>query len=483
MVYVSLLEIPTSTFDLTSMGKPKRLFFRPDSFQFKNTKDANRCEMTTAGKACREWRSGKSFSECSKYMFEHQIAFDVTFLVGEYRQEIQAHKFVLISRSLVFETMLCGPLAETYEAIPVPDIEPDAFKTMLRYMYCDEVDLEEMNVSETLYAAKKYCVDDLSKLCTDHFAKIIDAENACALLDDAQKFNESLLSEMCFAYILENGERCLQTASFCDLSRSSVRVILEADNLFANETTVWRALLKWSKMECLKEGIPDNGENVRHTMGNLLFLVRFCGLTPEVFAKHFADNDILTGTEVSRIFRLYHHAIDTIDDFSTKTGRYAYLRCIRLSLCHPSDTEHDEKQWEFGKFDGESDAISFQVSAPSILCGIMMYGCRISKSNYAIAISLSNSFKTIFETDEIIETCPDEKTFDVFFSKETTLVEGELYRLTVSVKGERSYWGIEGRSSVTTGDVIIEFKDVICSNGTTVSTGQIPGLILRQDIE
>lgn len=77
-----------------------------------------------------DWQAGKSVIECNKYMFLNQLYCDVTFRVGI--EEIKAHKYVLASRSIVFEAMLFGRLSETSDVIPIPDIEPGIFNAMLR---------------------------------------------------------------------------------------------------------------------------------------------------------------------------------------------------------------------------------------------------------------------------------------------------------------------------------------------------------------
>ena len=57
-----------------------------------------------------DWRLGKTPSERYLYMFENHVGCDVTFSVGE--DLVEAHKFILISRSAVFEAMFCGSLSE-----------------------------------------------------------------------------------------------------------------------------------------------------------------------------------------------------------------------------------------------------------------------------------------------------------------------------------------------------------------------------------
>lgn len=80
-----------------------------------------------------DWQAEKSVTECNKYMFLKQLYCDVTFRVGRAGMEIKAHKYVLASRSNVFEVMLFGSLSETSDVIDVPDIEAEIFDAMLRF--------------------------------------------------------------------------------------------------------------------------------------------------------------------------------------------------------------------------------------------------------------------------------------------------------------------------------------------------------------
>ncbi|XP_041372633.1 uncharacterized protein LOC121385908 [Gigantopelta aegis] len=77
------------------------------------------------------WQKGKSVIESLRYSLEEQILCDVTFIVGENRKRIQAHRFILSLRSCVFMAMLTGPLAEQDE-IEIPDIDSDTFEQVLQ---------------------------------------------------------------------------------------------------------------------------------------------------------------------------------------------------------------------------------------------------------------------------------------------------------------------------------------------------------------
>lgn len=78
-----------------------------------------------------DWRTGKTVVQCNRHMLENELHCDVTFIVGEGRRRIPAHKYILISRSEVFEAMLVGLLHEHSREIEIPDVSPSAFWKLL----------------------------------------------------------------------------------------------------------------------------------------------------------------------------------------------------------------------------------------------------------------------------------------------------------------------------------------------------------------
>ena len=81
--------------------------------------------------AAEDWRTGKSVIECNRYILENQVHTDVKFNVKS--TAISAHRSILINRSQVFENLLTG--RSSLDIIDVPDIEPDVFRNMLRYIF------------------------------------------------------------------------------------------------------------------------------------------------------------------------------------------------------------------------------------------------------------------------------------------------------------------------------------------------------------
>src|SRR6218665_2959529 len=84
------------------------------------------------------WQSERTLSECMRYMFYNEISTYVIFEVGlpeGATVNIRAHKFMLISRSAVFEAMFSSGMtecrSEPHATIRVEDIEANIFKDLL----------------------------------------------------------------------------------------------------------------------------------------------------------------------------------------------------------------------------------------------------------------------------------------------------------------------------------------------------------------
>lgn len=65
-------------------------------------------------------------------MIKYILIFFIVFL--DEIQKIPAHKYVLATGSSVFYAMFYGGLAEDKEEILVPDVEPAAFLTLLKWV-------------------------------------------------------------------------------------------------------------------------------------------------------------------------------------------------------------------------------------------------------------------------------------------------------------------------------------------------------------
>uniref|UniRef100_A0A183CP26 BTB domain-containing protein n=1 Tax=Globodera pallida TaxID=36090 RepID=A0A183CP26_GLOPA len=123
---------------------------------------------------------------------------DVHFLI------LPAHKLILTAASDVFEAMFrfdaqnaktaaagTAPLEEI-KPVEVPDVEVEAFKAMLSFIYADDVSgLNGDNAISVLYAAKKYDLAKLVDSCVN-FLPIWKLRNVFLAFDQARFLGEKV---------------------------------------------------------------------------------------------------------------------------------------------------------------------------------------------------------------------------------------------------------------------------------------------------
>ena len=90
-------------------------------------------------------------------MFNNELLSDVMFVVrdseggSENMKKIPAHKLLLAISSPVFYAMFYGELAEKKDSIHLSDCDHKSLLELFRFVYSDEVNLNEDNVMQVLY--------------------------------------------------------------------------------------------------------------------------------------------------------------------------------------------------------------------------------------------------------------------------------------------------------------------------------------------
>eukprot|EP00069_Balaena_mysticetus_P006547 bmy_05069T0 len=172
-----------------------------------------------------------TITERNAVMFNNDLMADVHFVVGPPggTQQLPGHKYVLAVGSSVFYAMFYGELAEDKGEIRIPDVDPAAFLAMLKYIYCDEMDLAAVTVLATLYAAKKYIVPHLARACVNLLETSLSAKNACVLLSQSCLFEEPGLTQRCWEVIDVQAELALKSEGFCDIDLQTLENILRRE--------------------------------------------------------------------------------------------------------------------------------------------------------------------------------------------------------------------------------------------------------------
>ncbi|XP_013192203.1 BTB/POZ domain-containing protein 6-B isoform X1 [Amyelois transitella] len=421
------------------------------------------------------WQATKpTVRERNAAMFNNQLMSDITFRVGspDHIQVIPAHKYVLATASSVFYAMFYGGLAECKQEIEVPDVEPSAFLTLLKYLYCDEIQLEADTVLSTLYVAKKYIVPHLARACVTYLETSLTAKNACLLLSQSRLFEEPELMQRCWEVIDAQAEMALTSEGFVDIDVSTLESVLARETLNCKEINLFEAALAWAHAECVRREIEPTPTNKRAMLGSAIYLIRFPTMSLEEFANSAAQLGILTPQETIDIF--LHFTASTKPQLSYPVKQRAGLKaqiCHRFQSC-----AYRSNQW---RYRGRCDSIQFCVDKRIFVVGFGLYGSSNGAADYNVKIELKRQGSILAENNTKFFSDGSSNTFHVYFENPIQIEPEYFYTASAILDGsELSYFGQEGLSEVYMGTVTFQFH---CSsestNGTGVQGGQIPELI------
>lgn len=421
------------------------------------------------------WQASKStVRERNAAMFNNDLMADIKFIVGTpgSTQVIPAHKYVLATGSSVFYAMFYGGLAECKEEIEVPDVEPLAFLTLLKYLYCDEIQLEADTVLATLYVAKKYIVPHLARACVTYLETSLTAKNACLLLSQSRLFEEPDLMQRCWEVIDAQAEMALKSEGFVEIDMSTLELVLSRETLNCKEMNLLEAALSWAAAECARKEIEPTPQNKRTALGNALYLIRIPTMSLEEFANGAAQKGILTQEETINIFFHFTATNKPVLQYPIKPRAG-----LKSQVCHRFQScAYRSNQW---RYRGRCDSIQFSVDRRIFVVGFGLYGSSNGAADYQVKIELKRLGVVLAENDTTFFSDGSSNTFHVYFDNPIQIEPESFYTASVVLDGnELSYFGQEGMSEITVGQVTFQFQ---CSsestNGTGVQGGQIPELI------
>lgn len=147
------------------------------------------------------------FKQMRNLLDDHEHK-DVTFIVGPCKDEVKAHKAVLVARGDYFKGLFrTGSMMEsetntmTMEKHSVPTLE-----RMLEFIYTNRVeqlkDCSAYEVLDLLSAAEEYLLPDLKKLCEHAAQPLINTEMVAKMMSAADRFDAPILRQACINFIL-----------------------------------------------------------------------------------------------------------------------------------------------------------------------------------------------------------------------------------------------------------------------------------------
>ncbi|EXX67405.1 hypothetical protein RirG_114740 [Rhizophagus irregularis DAOM 197198w] len=183
--------------------------------------------------------------------------YDVTIEVGNdpYVQIFRSHMVILNYRSPYLRRILSTNKKKndgTLTHIKLPNISPEIFQIILKYIYGGKLSLEEFDASyivKIMVAANELSLQELiphsQSFLIDNQANWIE-QNFVLMYQTSFESDSFLeLQKFCTEIISKQPENFFNSLDFTSISEKTLISFLRHDNLQMNEIQVWENVLKW----------------------------------------------------------------------------------------------------------------------------------------------------------------------------------------------------------------------------------------------
>lgn len=169
----------------------------------------------------------------------------------------------------------------------------------IRYIYCDEIDLENEYLLSVLYLAKKYDLPVLANKVACRILEILNEENFFDLIEPAAQFELKNVNDVIGKTIQFNTEWLIKCNKFTELHRSTLAMILDQPKLSVKESTLFEACVTWAKKECKRNDIEHpTSVQLRNALGNLIYKFRIASFSAKEFTDGPGKSKIYTDSEM-----------------------------------------------------------------------------------------------------------------------------------------------------------------------------------------
>ncbi|RGB27450.1 BTB/POZ protein [Rhizophagus diaphanus] len=258
--------------------------------------------------------SSKFLAELSsdyEKLFETELGYDVIIYAGEESnvKEIHAHSNILCIRSQYFRTAFSNEWAEKKDGkfiLMKPNISPYLFNIILRFIYCGNIELKNLQGPEVLKLL--IAVDELNiqqlisyiqEYLIDHQTEFLH-QNPIGILETIYQ-HESFtdLRDFCLEKICEEPEIIFNSDKFIELKAPLLEILLRRDDLNIDEIKIWEGLLKWcfAQQNMINDPTKWNNEDItkiERSLHSFIPLIRFYDINPtDFFYKVYCYKEIL----------------------------------------------------------------------------------------------------------------------------------------------------------------------------------------------
>lgn len=126
---------------------------------------------------------------------------DLTIKTSDQKQ-LKAHKLILRAQSEYFDRMFTHDMKENLnDEIVIKDFDSTVMQTLLRFIYCGEIEEKDANSFELYAAAHRYEIKNLPELCLISIQKNLNQSNAFKIIGYAHVYDLHHLFDLCIEHL------------------------------------------------------------------------------------------------------------------------------------------------------------------------------------------------------------------------------------------------------------------------------------------
>ncbi|RIA93820.1 hypothetical protein C1645_873866 [Glomus cerebriforme] len=273
--------------------------------------------------------SQEIFNDYEKLLETVDEDYNVIIYVGENEnvKEIHAHSNILRIRSQYFCTAFSKEWSEKRDGKFIfrkPNISPQLFEMILRFIYCGKIVLEKLQASDVLKLL--IAVDELKihalilhiqEYLTEHQNEFLQ-QNPIEILEIAYR-HETFTDLLNFSFkkICKEPEILFNSDKFINLKGNLLESLLQRDDLLLYEIDIWNSLIKWCLTQhsnISQNPTQWNNEEItvmERTIHKFIPLVRFRYISSENFVtKVYPFKEIIPKDLINNML-LFHMAPNT----------------------------------------------------------------------------------------------------------------------------------------------------------------------------
>uniref|UniRef100_A0AC35FUZ8 BTB domain-containing protein n=1 Tax=Panagrolaimus sp. PS1159 TaxID=55785 RepID=A0AC35FUZ8_9BILA len=261
-------------------------------------------------------------------MFISKNGADVTFIV--HGKEIKAHKFIVSTRSYVFETMIEGVMApeDQRHVIDDPKITAEDFEKFLKFLYIDKNDdpFQKADVKAMIYLGWFYDIPFLLKKCAERIG-LLSAEDAYEFAEMTLEYlpeTTDLFQKCLISVIVNHYEAPMNYRNAADgtVKWISEELVLEivkrrSKDGRLSENALFQKVFKWAKNACaLKNRRYPTPDDIQEIMLPLMPYFVISELSPLTMATKVKTNKLIPLEDL--VNHLADHIVDAFDEDSNR---------------------------------------------------------------------------------------------------------------------------------------------------------------------